>query len=69
MALTLRGARASVGLKQEEVANLLNISTKTYIKKESNIELFSIKDVKVLVEAFKLTKNEIAQIFFQDKEE
>lgn len=69
MALTLKGARASLGLTQDEVASLLNISTRTYIKRENDISLFTIKEVIVLIEALKLTKSEMNQIFFKEKEE
>ena len=55
---TLRETR---GLKQEEVAELLGISTPTYSKKENGSIKWALSEAKLLSDFFGMT---IEQIFF-----
>lgn len=57
----VRELRESAGLKQDEVAALLEISPANYCKKESGIIRFSLSEAKILADYFGST---IENIFF-----
>jgi DNA-binding XRE family transcriptional regulator len=59
----LKGARVAKGFTQETMAEVLDISTKTYNRKELGFVEFNRREIAVLVEVLELTQDEISQIF------
>ena len=57
----VRELREGAGLKQDELATLLDISSANYCKKESGIIRFSLPEAKILADYFHTT---IEAIFF-----
>lgn len=57
----VRELRETAGLKQDDVAALLEISPANYCKKESGIIRFSLPEAKILADYFNTT---IEAIFF-----
>ncbi|MGB4369064.1 MAG: helix-turn-helix transcriptional regulator [Caldicoprobacterales bacterium] len=59
----LKGARVAKGYTQEHMAEKLDISTKTYNRKELGIVEFNRREIAKLVEILDLTTEEISEIF------
>lgn len=64
MTKNLKILRAIKEVKQEDVANMLNITLATYCKKENGKSNFTIKEAKKLADFFNCT---IEDIFFAEK--
>ena len=45
----IKGYRIMTGLSQEDMAAKLNMSARTYARKESNVNNFNVKEVKALI--------------------
>lgn len=60
----IKTLRENKSLKQEEMANLLNISAANYCKKEKGQLRFSLEEAKKLANYFNLS---IEAIFFDDE--
>lgn len=61
--MRLKGARVAKGFTQEDMAERLDISTKTYNRKELGIVEFNRREIVELVEALNLTREEAGEIF------
>ena len=61
----LKGARVAKGFTQEKLAEILDISTKTYNRKELGIGEFNRREIAALVKALDLTNDEAGEIFLQ----
>ncbi|NMB32719.1 MAG: helix-turn-helix transcriptional regulator [Clostridium sp.] len=59
----LKGARVAKGFTQEDMAEKLDISTKTYNRKELGIVEFNRREIAELVKALDLTNDEAGEIF------
>lgn len=60
----LKGLRVMKGLTQDDMAELLNISVKTYSRKESGNSDFTLTESKTIADLFEKT---IDEIFFNKK--
>ncbi len=64
MKLNLEGARRSCGFTQKEMSKILNMTERTYIKKESNNDLFRLNELKEIKNCLSLSPDNIIEIFF-----
>lgn len=60
----LKALRIKRGLKQKDIAKLLNINTNTYTKKENNKNPFTLAEAKILKDYFQINNNLFFEIFF-----
>lgn len=66
MKLTLEGARKSCGFTQKEMAKILNITERTYIKKENNIGMFRLNELIKMKSSMNLNSDNVIEIFFEE---
>ena len=66
MVLTLEGARKSCGFTQKEMAKILNITERTYIKKENNIGMFRLNELIKMKSSMNLSSDNVIEIFFEE---
>lgn len=59
----LKGARVAKGFTQETIAEKLDISTKTYNRKELGFVEFNRREIAILVDILGLTQDEVRKIF------
>lgn len=60
---TLKVLRASKGMKQEQMAKILGITTNSYNQKENCIRDFTLKEAKMISE---MIGKSIEEIFFEN---
>lgn len=63
MSNIIKGLRNLKGLTQEEVAQNLEITPRTYCKKENNPDLFTVCELRKLAKLFEVDEG----VFFKEK--
>lgn len=64
MKFTVEQARRYRNLKQEEVANALNLSLGAYLRREKSPDEFRLKEAKAFLKLVQMSSSDV--IFFED---
>lgn len=65
--LLLKSLRVKNGLTQADISKILHVNKRSYAMKENGQRKFNISEIKILLAYFKLTPEEVIEIFFTDK--
>ncbi|MDC4241977.1 helix-turn-helix domain-containing protein [Clostridium tertium] len=60
----LKILRIKKGIKQKDIATLLNITANSYTKKENNKNPFTLREAKILKDFFSMSNEIFIEIFF-----
>ena len=63
----LKGARVTKGYTQESIAKKINITTKTYNRKELGMVRFSTDEIIKITNLLEFTVTQVNDIFFDNK--
>lgn len=65
--LLLKSIRVKNGLTQSDMSKILRINKGSYAMKENGQRIFKTAEIQVMYEYFKLTPEELVEIFFTGK--